>query len=156
MTVAPSKRRGELPQLYALTIWQPWCSAIVDGSKRIENRGWRPPEWIIGDRIWLHAGKRFDLPGSLRCATLGFDRAKADLPLGAIIGSARVAGYQTAQMPKAKLFSKEGYLYEGADLRGDPWWVGPVGWVLEDVLPLEPHAALGMQKLWVWPHGAGP
>lgn len=143
-------------QRYALTIWQPWCSAIVEGHKRIENRGWRPPEWIIGMRIWLHAGKRFDLPGWERCARLGFDRAKADFPLGAIIGSARVGGYQTDEMPKAKILSREGWLYEGADLRRDPWWVGPVGWVLEDVQPIEPQDAVGLQKLWTWPKRANP
>ena len=32
---------NELPE-YGLTIWWPWCTAIVAGTKRVENRGWEP------------------------------------------------------------------------------------------------------------------
>ena len=44
----------------ALTLWQPWASAICSGPKRIENRPIPPPDRIIGQRIFIHAGKTWD------------------------------------------------------------------------------------------------
>lgn len=144
-------------QRYALTIWQPWCSAIVQGSKRIENRAWAPPRWVLGHRIWLHAGKRWDEDGSLTCALKGFDLARENAVLGTIIGSARVTGFQLESDRASVLVGPPGSWWPGPDFRSDPWWVGPVGWVLEDVQSLaEPVPAVGKQKLWTWPHGVGP
>ncbi|WP_374650275.1 hypothetical protein, partial [Rhizorhabdus sp.] len=42
----------------ALTIWQPWASLIIVGAKPFEFRGWKPPRWIIGQRIVIHASAR--------------------------------------------------------------------------------------------------
>jgi hypothetical protein len=36
---------------------QPWLGAITVGDKRIENRGWPVPAWLIGQEIALHASK---------------------------------------------------------------------------------------------------
>ncbi|NOW46218.1 hypothetical protein FHW96_002376 [Novosphingobium sp. SG751A] len=46
-----------MPQLKALTIWQPWASLITAGAKPYEFRSWRPPASLIGQRIVIHAGK---------------------------------------------------------------------------------------------------
>lgn len=131
---------------YAITIWQPWCSAIVSGPKRVENRGWKPPLLAIGKRILLHAGKHFDLSGSERCARLGFDRAKADLPRGAIIGSALLVGWQDDEHDHLIQASR----LVVRDYRRDPWWVGPIGWALDDVRKLhQPIPCVGRQGLWL-------
>ncbi len=45
-------------KLWALTVHQPWAGAIALGYKRIENRGWVPPKYIIGQHLAIHAGKR--------------------------------------------------------------------------------------------------
>ena len=42
----------------ALTIWQPWASLIMVGAKPVEWRGWACPQWIVGQRIAIHAGAR--------------------------------------------------------------------------------------------------
>lgn len=42
----------------ALTIWQPWASLIIAGAKPYEFRGWRPPVWLIGQRMVVHAAAR--------------------------------------------------------------------------------------------------
>jgi hypothetical protein len=44
----------------ALSIQQPFIDAIVLGTKRVENRSWPAPEWIIGDEIALHASLKPD------------------------------------------------------------------------------------------------
>ena len=41
----------------AITIWPEWVWAIFFLDKRVENRSWRPPDSLIGQRIALHAGK---------------------------------------------------------------------------------------------------
>ncbi|RXT29335.1 hypothetical protein B5P46_11680 [Rhizobium leguminosarum] len=42
----------------ALTIWQPWATLIAIGAKPYEFRGWKPPGWLIGKRLAIHAAAR--------------------------------------------------------------------------------------------------
>lgn len=44
----------------ALSFWQPWASAIVDGPKAIDNRPRRPPLDMIGKVFYIHAAKKWD------------------------------------------------------------------------------------------------
>ncbi len=44
----------------ALSIQQPWAWLILHGGKDIENRSWKLPKAMVGQRIYIHAGKRFD------------------------------------------------------------------------------------------------
>ncbi|MYW29761.1 ASCH domain-containing protein [Streptomyces sp. SID2119] len=44
----------------ALTIRQPWASAIAHGSKRTENRSWPAPAKHLGTRILIHAAASED------------------------------------------------------------------------------------------------
>ena len=47
--------------MYALTVWAPWSSLIIEGWKAYEFRGWdyrrRRPD-LVGRRIAIHAGAR--------------------------------------------------------------------------------------------------
>lgn len=47
----------------ALTVKQPWASLIASGIKGVENRSWKVPKSIQGQRIAIHAGKGFDADG---------------------------------------------------------------------------------------------
>lgn len=40
----------------ALTLWPEWSWAICHLGKRIENRTWGPPPWMIGRMLAIHAG----------------------------------------------------------------------------------------------------
>ena len=42
----------------ALTIWPEWSWAFSHLGKRIENRGWEPPQYLGGKQFCLHAGQR--------------------------------------------------------------------------------------------------
>jgi hypothetical protein len=44
--------------LKALTLTEPWGSAIAAGIKAIETRSWAAPRELIGATIAIHAGKR--------------------------------------------------------------------------------------------------
>ncbi|MCK6545454.1 hypothetical protein L6R52_06260 [Myxococcota bacterium] len=144
----------------ALTVQQPWASALlapveryhsaldrVPVPKRVENRTWLPPRWVIGARIWIHAGKRFDADGELTCAIRGFVPAITNdppLPRGALLGDARLVGVVRSGSPPLGLTLAE--LTAALD---SPWWVGPCGWVLDDPRELlTPRYCRGAQGLW--------
>jgi len=120
--------------LRALTVWQPWAHCIAHLGKRIENRGWRPWAEMIGQVIAIHAAARVNEDEEIQIAhhlePLGFRLPLLDtLPRGAIVAVARVTGYVVAS--------------------DSPWFVGPYGWTLSDVIALpEPIACKGAQGLW--------
>jgi hypothetical protein len=110
----------------ALSIRQPWLFAILFLNKRIENRVWHPPRQLIGQRILLHASKGctqqevVDALGFMLSAGLvtqetwdlhwpGIDK----VPRGGIVMTARLVACVTHHPSK--------------------WFVGPYGFVLEDV-----------------------
>jgi hypothetical protein len=125
---------GSGEQMLCLTVWQPWASAIIFGSKDIENRTWTPPKRVIGRRIWIHAGKRLDSEDAIEfCADNGYDWHEHEEHhiFGAIIGSVAVEGWTSS--PK----------------ENSPWFVGPIGWRLTRPIPQPPVYCRGAQGLWL-------
>ncbi|MFN6193750.1 MAG: ASCH domain-containing protein [Planctomycetota bacterium] len=74
--------------MQALTIKQPWASAIAAGHKRIENRSWRPAAASLPLQFAVHAGARVDHAGITFCRDLG--APVEDLPISAILAVATV------------------------------------------------------------------
>lgn len=135
----------------ALTLWQPWAWAIAHAGKDVENRTWAPPAYMIGERIAIHAGKRFDeeawtflsdpccspIDESLAAEDGLFDVPCADeIARGAVVAVATLA---------------EVLRFGEGEARGWPWYGGPVGWVLTDVVAMEPVPCRGAQGLWDLP-----
>lgn len=117
----------------ALTLHQPWATAIELAGKRIENRGWRPPAGVVGRRIAIHAGRTFDEDVARQVMGRWLERDdlvhRARRQRGVVVCLARVVGV--------------------VEVSDDPWFVGPYGWVLEDVMRLtKPVKARGRQGLW--------
>ncbi len=119
----------------ALTLWRPWSDAIVRGPKRVENRPWCPYPGTLGTIIAIHAGQKYgfgnwDLPE-------GYEPpSKASSPMG-IVGVARVVGYLDRRAGiRVSVASCERLASDVHVLDRDPWWLGPVGWLLEDVVAL--------------------
>ena len=133
----------------ALSIKQPWLYCITNLDKRVGNRTWKPPVWALGTTIALHASKKKDNKIGIREAThlAGVDLVEVVMPLGAIVGTAVLAGYVTEETIPAK----------------DKWFFGPFGWVLDDVELLNwPVPCRGFLGLWqveevveakMWPVG---
>lgn len=118
----------------ALTLWQPWASCIAYYGKRIENRVWKAPTWMIGNELAIHAGMYMD-------KAFHAELMQGGSPAGAM-------SYATAVFPR-------GFIIATAILKAcvteseDQWFTGPYGWVLEDVRPLAiPIPIRGHQKLW--------
>lgn len=112
--------------IVALTLRQPWAHAVALGFKRIENRRWRPAVDRLPMRLAIHAGKRIDVAGLEFCSAMG-------VPVDAMATSAIVAMVTVRRVLSESL---------------DPWWRGPVGWLLEDVQPIRPIACSGQRGLW--------
>lgn len=104
----------------ALSFMQPWPWAIVHFTKRIENRSWYTTRRGF---FLIHASKRFDHEGYewIKWKFPHIDLPPVrELPRGGIVGSACLQNVVRAHP--------------------SPWFVGPWGWVLEDVkaLPFKP------------------
>lgn len=82
----------------ALSLWQPWASALFTPLKRYETRHWPAPSWLIGQRIAIHAAKKRD--ADVRDFWEGLDDREYtefarigvavfdQLPFGALVGTA--------------------------------------------------------------------
>ncbi len=49
-----------LSVMYAITLIQPYATCIVCWDKPVENRSWPLPAHLVGTRIAIHAGAKFD------------------------------------------------------------------------------------------------
>jgi hypothetical protein len=127
------------PPLRALSIRQPWCHAIVHGSKRIENRSWPPPSSVIGSVIALHAPARIDRDAWFPSAAAGEWKAPETLPHSVVLAVATVAACHDATHAEACSCSYWGMAHS--------WH-----WELADVRPLaEPVPCKGALSLWRLP-----
>lgn len=127
----------------ALTVKQPWAWAIAHHEKRVENRTWKPKD--PPDFLAIHAGKKDR--DYVRSALNHLEGQKGipikDLPhpdlipYGAVVAVSKIARIveDRAELPAGQ----------------DRWWDGPVGWVLEDVTPIDPVECRGALGLWDLP-----
>lgn len=135
----------------ALTLRHPWAFCICHWGKRVENRSWKPPQSLIGQRIAIHGGK---MPSDLAEIKWQFKslqskfgkpeyRVNGDLTMRDVIIEGICA---TAVIDRLLCTGDE-------PLADDPWFDGfygtNVGWVLRDVIVLpEPIPCKGAQGLW--------
>lgn len=137
----------------ALTLIQPWAWCITHSDKRVENRTWAPPDSLLGQRFAIHAGKH---PPDLE-VIYGLRGEGVIVPpglvLGAVVGTARLLGVVHASgvlevAPELESLRARAFLVG----RRARWWIGPIGWVLDDVRALaEPVPCRGAQGLWTLP-----
>lgn len=116
----------------ALTIWQPWAWAIAEGYKPIENRGWRP-HWMLGKRFAIHAGMKYELAAVPQMISLGLTPpSPTGLFGGCIVAVAILDSIVTES--------------------DSPWFCGPYGLVLRDVVKIKPGVSVrGKQGFWDLP-----
>lgn len=144
--VAVSTRWADLPTnlslMPALTIQQPWTTAILAGVKRVENRSW-PPRRHATQWMWLHEGGAVDRGGRQFITDLGH-------PGLAAVEKGRKAGIVAAMRIDLTVCAlPPEYCQCG------PWaFPEALHWRITDVLPL-PRRVLcrGWQQQW-WPDRA--
>lgn len=97
----------------ALSIRQPWASAILNAGKSVENRTWSTSH---RGELLIHAGLRDDPAGFERLAELGV-AVPDDLPRGGVIGRVQLVDVVTDSL--------------------SPWAIpGCWHWIFEDPEPL--------------------
>ena len=133
--------------LPAISLWQPYASAIALGLKQIETRHWRLPDKFISERVAIHAAQRRDaetfayiydvcLHDELR--EKGYSNWN-QLPFGALVATAVFDRcVRIDQEFRNRLFGNEILWGNYAD--------GRFAWILKDVQPLkEPIPCKGRQ-----------
>lgn len=143
----------EVGDMKALTLWRPWTDGILNAGKRVENRRRPPPTSMLGKRFALHAGKRYELGD---WSTAGWDPPKDRDCAQGIVGVAHLVGYLDLRDERRFEACVDDAEYNAVMdrlryLDEDPWWSGPVGWLLDRVIAFEPVACRGAQGLWTVP-----
>jgi hypothetical protein len=130
-----------------LSLWRPWPWAILHAGKRVENRSWKPPVNMIGQYLALHAAQKWDADGygSITEITRNGVPALHEHPAGVIVGVARLS--HAIHEDDFDTFNDPASLPE--DQRA--WFFGPWGWMLDNVIAIEPVHCKGAQGLWPLP-----
>jgi len=110
-------------------------------DKRIENRSWSPPAWLIGGYLLLHAGGGWDAAMWRKLYAGEFGPAARNVPpkithaQGCIVGIARLVGWHAYQDGSRNVWELGGTY-------------GRCCWDLEDVRPFLAVKTKGGQRLW--------
>lgn len=131
----------------ALTLKQPWATAIFHLGKDVENRCWKVPEKIVGQRIAIHAGMGWDE----RAGEL-LSLRKDDVPRGALLGSVELKGFVAPGQRKHIGLTDEELKIVLSSRWAEPdsefWWH-----VREPIALPEPISCKGMLGFWELPEG---
>jgi hypothetical protein len=139
----------------AISLWQPWASAIACGAKRIETRSWATN---YTGPIAIHAAKKWNVElrgtafylmnqqggGDLRWLLSGLGiQYVSDFPLSAIVATAELECCRSTDSLINHISPLEQSLGN--------YTSGRFGWVLSNIKPLsKPIPAVGRQQLWEW------
>ncbi|HEX2679548.1 MAG TPA: hypothetical protein VHM19_23020 [Polyangiales bacterium] len=136
----------------ALTLHRPWDVAMLHG-KLVENRSWKPPVDLVGQRFALHAGEHYDYDGlAFIKRTLGVGKLPEDSVAGVVFATTKLIGWVETGTAAAHKWGAIASVAEAAHAIDSPWLFGPVGWVLEDTRRLaKPVPCRGFQRLWNLP-----
>jgi hypothetical protein len=130
----------------AISLWEPWATAIAIGAKTIETRHW--PTRYRGP-LAIHAAKyaaeaSFILTPAVKPAfeTAGITKI-SDLSFGKIVATCCLVGCVRTEDLSGKVPRLEYALGN--------YGTGRFGWILKDVVRLpEPILAKGSQGFWEW------
>lgn len=122
-----------------VTLIRPWAWAVACAGKDVENRTWEAPRAAVGGWLAIHAGQKWDadavpwIRGRVDSRRVGVP-AKDEDRSGVIVAVAQLGAVVTSS--------------------DSPWFVGPFGWRLDNVVRLpSPVPCKGAQGLWQLPAG---
>lgn len=147
----------------AISLWQPWASAIALGSKRVETRSWGTK---YRGRLAIHAAKRLHVNELIHLhscwnwvgamAGIGWgwgndQRVPYDLPLGSVVAVCELVdcrptdSFTLGEIEQPRTGPK-GDGYQWTERQMGNFGLGRFGWVLDNIRPLcEPVPFKGMQ-----------
>jgi hypothetical protein len=131
--------------IMGLTVWQPWnwCFTL---TKRVENRTWEPPAYMIGNYVALHMGKTYDQEGAdwLR-KVIGYPVPPPSDLDPHFFAIAKLVGVRTGEPEPLGATPEE-------NLGRDFWYRGPYGFQFRNFVFIEPVFCRGNRKFWVIPN----
>jgi len=132
----------------AWTLTEPWASLVVLREKRYETRS-RPNRKIVGERLAIHAAKKFPQWALDLCEKEPFITSLAhwdvepdQFALGCVIGFATVVTCQPVEEVAHKLSLKE--------LAFGDYHPGRYCFLFKDSEMIEPVPAKGALSIWQW------
>lgn len=123
----------------AITLWQPWASAITLGVKTIETRSWATS---YRGPLAIHAAARKPTVDEQDLVEVLVNMRRGHpLPLGAVVATCDLVHVARADaIVKTEQEERWGNFSEGR-----------FAWILQNVRPLDPPvAARGYQQIWNW------
>lgn len=144
----------------AITLREPWATLVAIGAKKIETRSWKAPDWLIGQRIAIHAAKGLtENEWSIAKCSPGFPEALKDSPWfwdsalhkfafpetrGKVIATAVLSGCMRFNEINRAMIDRH-------ELTFGDFTPGRYGWLIRDVQRLpEPIPARGELGIWTW------
>jgi hypothetical protein len=132
----------------AITLTQPYATAIALGIKRVETRGWRTdyrgPLAIHASRAWTKVERDF------AATERGLGRLPERIPLGAVVCTARLVDCIPTE-EAALVISQDDVRRWGIEHIYGDYSPGRWAWLLDGVEPLpEPIFVRGSLGLWEW------
>jgi activating signal cointegrator 1 len=116
----------------AVSLWQPWASAMALGLKTVETRHWRTN---VRGPVAIHAAKRWTREERELAEAHGL---ALPLPLGAVVAVGRLMSIHSTDRLADRLNDWE--------LAWGNYAPGRFGWIFEDIRPLsEPVPCIGRQ-----------
>lgn len=133
----------------ALTLWRPWDQVIADGHKPVENRDWPPPREMLGQRIVIHGGAKFDENAVAFIEPLISRRlSDSQQTKMALVCSVRLVGWLRMNHPGVVAPGLRPD-FEHAAAKAQPWFFGEYGWLFDRVVKFpEVISCPGRQGLW--------
>lgn len=125
-----------------ISLHQPYAALIVAGLKRTETRSWKPAAHRIGQRLGIHAARRWDRDQALHWRDLREELGLTGMvDLGAVVAVCTLAeAIRTEDLPDHPLYDE---LMESEPF-GD-YHDGRYVWRLTDVVPVVPENVRGYQ-----------
>ncbi len=131
----------------ALSLWQPWASAIALGSKTIETRNWstdyRGPLAIHAAKHWdrsiAEAVTEDEFVGALWALwpdVLGPARARSILPFGSIVAVCDLVDVRATESFGPEIDVEHGCRYRWTERQMGDFHPGRFGWLLANVRAL--------------------
>ena len=128
-------------KIKALTLHQPWATAVVSGAKKVETRSWRS---LSRGLLAIHSSKRFDPMSEPVIPGMSEEDIGPYLPRGEVLGLVEVVScFPTTAEEVARLSEVE---RSWGDYGPGRW-----GWNLKRLWRFERGIpARGRQGLWNW------
>lgn len=133
---------GVPEDLRAISLWQPWASAMALGWKRNETRHWSTP---YRGPMAIHAAKRWtwEEKDEWECVLSdhAFDGLPEQPPLGAIVAIGILVDIRRTEIERHAISAQED--------RWGNYSAGRFAWIFENIRALaEPIPCRGRQSIW--------